>query len=102
MFCFFVCLSAIYVYFRNGQLGLSPPLSSLFCFYISELLPCLNTVGYVNKPVVGIGMHIGGLHSAEKKGDKATTFIYSACFDISETQTPLSPVILLHVTIAEL
>lgn len=67
---------------------------------MSELLPSLSTLGYVNKPTVGIGMHIVGLHSAEKKGNKATTCIYSTCFDISEIQTSLSPVIVLHVNSA--
>lgn len=99
---FLFCSGAIYVYFHTGYLGLSSDLSSLFCFYVSKLLSRLSTLGYVNKPMVGIGMHIVGLHSAEKKGDKATTCIYAACFDISEIQTSLSPVILLHLNSAEL
>lgn len=56
--------------FVLGSLGF--PLSSLFCFYIREL-PCLSTLGYVNKPMVGIGMHIVGLHCTEKKRAEATT-----------------------------
>lgn len=67
--------------FTLGTFGLSPSLLLLFGIYFSESLPCLSTLGYVNKPMVGGGMHIVCLHSAEK-GEKAITCNYSVCFFI--------------------
>lgn len=58
------------MYFHIGYVGLSPPLLLFFCFCINESLLWLSTLGYVNKLMVGRGMHIVGLHSAEKMGDK--------------------------------
>lgn len=55
--------------FTLGTLDCPLPLL-FFCFFMNASLLWLSTLGYVNKPMVGRGMHIVGLHSAEKMGDK--------------------------------